>query len=229
MMSKPIRVLLPAIALFAVVFAAACGTVATPVVTARPSVTGTAVSDAATETPAATAEPTEEVTEAPAATVEPTEEATEAPAVTAETTEEVTEAPAATVEPTEEATEASAGGAGTGDDEEVTGDPEAGEVVFTTQFTTASGMWMCSQCHSVTPDELRLIGPGLWIVAERGETRVEGETAVEYIRNSILHPNDFIAPGDPAFPPGLMPQNYEEVLTEEQLNDLIAYLLTLHE
>ena len=201
MMSKPIRVLLPAIALFAVVFAAACGTVATPVVTARPSVTGTAVSDAATETPAATAEPTEEVTEAPAATVEPTEEATEA----------------------------SAGGAGTGDDEEVTGDPEAGEVVFTTQFTTASGMWMCSQCHSVTPDELRLIGPGLWIVAERGETRVEGETAVEYIRNSILHPNDFIAPGDPAFPPGLMPQNYEEVLTEEQLNDLIAYLLTLHE
>lgn len=226
MMSKPIRVLLPALALLAVVFAAACGTVATPFVTARPPATGTAVADATT--PEATAEPTEEVTEVATATADPTEEVTEAPTATAEPTEEATEAPTATAEPTEEATEAATEDAGI-TEEEVTGDPEAGAEIFTTQFTTASGIWMCSQCHSNTPDELRLIGPGLWNVAVRAETRVEGQTAVEYIRNSILHPNDFIAPGDPAFPPGLMPQDYEEVLTEEQINDLIAYLLTLHD
>jgi cytochrome c2 len=47
---------------------------------------------------------------------------------------------------------------------------------------------------------------------------------IAYIRTSILHPNDFIVPGYPA---DLMPQNYAEILTDEEVNDLVAYLLTL--
>lgn len=105
------------------------------------------------------------------------------------------------------------------------GDPARGQVSFTTQHTTAQGPWMCAQCHSTGTD--RLIGPGMAGIAERAATRVEGQSAIDYIRNSILHPNDYIVQGEPAYPSGLMPQNYAEVLPEQELNDLIAYLLTL--
>ncbi|MBZ0298410.1 MAG: c-type cytochrome [Anaerolineae bacterium] len=47
---------------------------------------------------------------------------------------------------------------------------------------------------------------------------------VEYLRTSILDPNAFIVPG---FPDNLMPKNFGEIFTEDEINDLIAYLLTL--
>jgi cytochrome c2 len=109
------------------------------------------------------------------------------------------------------------------------GDPEAGRVIYNQTYVTSSGGWACSLCHSVTPNEQRLIGPGLWNIAVRGETRVEGQNAYEYIHTSIVAPNDYIVPADAGgpYPPGLMPQNYAEVLTEQELEDVIAYLFTL--
>lgn len=58
---------------------------------------------------------------------------------------------------------------------------------------------------------------------------VDGEDAYQYIVHSITRPNDFIAPADSggAYPAGLMPQNYAQVFSEQQINDLAAYLLTL--
>jgi hypothetical protein len=47
---------------------------------------------------------------------------------------------------------------------------------------------------------------------------------IEYIRTSILHPSAYVVLG---FPDNLMPQTYGEVFSETELNDLIAYLLTL--
>ena len=47
---------------------------------------------------------------------------------------------------------------------------------------------------------------------------------LQYIRISILHPNEFIVEG---FPENLMPAIYSEIFSEEEVNDLIAYLLTL--
>lgn len=47
---------------------------------------------------------------------------------------------------------------------------------------------------------------------------------VEYIRTSILDPSAFVVP---SFPDNLMPKNYAEIFTEDEINDLIAYLLTL--
>jgi len=47
---------------------------------------------------------------------------------------------------------------------------------------------------------------------------------VEYFRTSILDPSAFVVPG---FPDNLMPKTYEDVFTEDEINDLIAYLLTL--
>ncbi len=109
------------------------------------------------------------------------------------------------------------------------GNPEAGRVVFNQTYVTSSGGWACSLCHSVSPDGLRLIGPGLWNIAITGETRVAGQNAYDYIHTSIVAPNEYIVPADAGgpYPPGLMPQNYAEVLSEQELEDVIAYLFTL--
>jgi cytochrome c2 len=47
---------------------------------------------------------------------------------------------------------------------------------------------------------------------------------VAYIRESILDPSAFLVPG---FPDNLMPKTYGELFTPDEINDLIAYLLTL--
>lgn len=230
MTGKSIRMVLPALALVTLL-AAACGTVATPEWAAEAQETRAAlVSTADFMTASApTATPTPEPTATPVPPTEtplPTATPTVAPATA---TPESTATP---LPPTEEATAEVAASGGSSEEAVAAaleaGDPEAGQVVFNAPHETAVGVWMCGQCHSVTPDELRLIGPGLWNVAERAETRVEGQNAVEYLHNSILHPNDYIVQGEPAYPEGLMPQNYADVLTEQEVNDLVAYLLTLH-
>lgn len=214
---KPIRVLLPVLALCAAAAASACGTVATPEWAAEAQSTQAALlvtSEHLTEI-APTFTPTTPPTATPVpptATPVPTEVPTEVP------TDVPTEPP--TLAPTVEAA---------GDDVEITGNAENGQVVFTTQHTTASGVWSCAQCHSVSADEARIIGPGLWNIKLHAETRVEGQSAYDYIHESIVNPNAFIAPGDPAYPANLMPQNWGEVLTPEELDDLIAYLYTLND
>lgn len=110
-------------------------------------------------------------------------------------------------------------------------DASAGQTIFNNTFTMPSGQpWACSSCHSVTPDEARLIGPGLWNLANRAGERVPGEDQLTYIYDSIRHPNQFIVPPDASgapYPPNLMPDGYAEVLTEADFANLIAYLLTL--
>lgn len=216
MPGKSIRILLPVLALCAAAAASACGTVATPEWAAEAQGTQAALlvtSEHLTEI-APTATPTTPPTATP---VPPTATATTAP------TEVPTEPP--TAMPTFETTpEAAAGG-----DVEITGNAENGQVVFTTMHNTGAATWACATCHSITPDGLRGIGPGLWNIPLHAETRVEGQSAYDYIHESIVDPNAFIAPGDPPYPANLMPQNWEEVLTPEELNDLIAYLYTLHD
>ncbi|MCA9018453.1 MAG: hypothetical protein KDA77_24240, partial [Planctomycetaceae bacterium] len=57
------------------------------------------------------------------------------------------------------------------------------------------------------------------------EMMMQKETdPVEYIRTSIVDPNAYVAPG---FPDNLMPKNFSDIFTDEDINDLIAYLLTL--
>ncbi len=108
---------------------------------------------------------------------------------------------------------------------ELPGDPALGQILFNAQHTTAQGVWMCSQCHAI--DGNRLIGPGLGGLAERAATRVAGQSAIDYIHESIVNPQAYIVPGDPVYPENLMPQNYGEIFSEEDLNNLIAYLLSL--
>jgi mono/diheme cytochrome c family protein len=93
---------------------------------------------------------------------------------------------------------------------------ERGKARFFDSATT------CILCHAIE-GQGGTRGPDLSDVATRAETRVEGLAAEEYIRQSILDPQAYIVAGyDPLMPPGLI-----KVIGEENLDDLVAYLLTL--
>ncbi len=79
----------------------------------------------------------------------------------------------------------------------------------------------CVTCHSVE-EGVQLVGPSLAGIATRGAERVSGMSAEDYIRQSITDPTAYTVEG---FPEGLMPA-YSD-LTPEQIDALVAYLMTL--
>lgn len=100
-------------------------------------------------------------------------------------------------------------------------DVAAGKELFaSTVIGTQAG---CITCHSLTPDEV-IVGPSMAGIASRAGSRVSGQSAEEYLRESILNPDAYLVEG---FPAGTMPQVWGEELSDEQVNQLIAYLMTL--
>lgn len=81
----------------------------------------------------------------------------------------------------------------------------------------------CMACH-LLDTTANATGPNLYGLAERAGSRVSGSSAEEYVRQSILHPNDYIVDG---FSANFMYQNYAVDLTDEDVDALIAYVLTL--
>lgn len=100
--------------------------------------------------------------------------------------------------------------------------PEAPVLDATQQFGQSIYKLRCAQCHALTPDTI-VIGPSLAGIASRAGTRMEGYTAEEYIETSILNPQKYVVDG---FKP-TMPTNFAKELTSEELNAVIAYLMTL--
>jgi mono/diheme cytochrome c family protein len=80
----------------------------------------------------------------------------------------------------------------------------------------------CSTCHSTSEDTI-IVGPSLAGVATRAETRVPGQDGYTYLLTSILNPEDYLVAGFEA----LMPVTFGRTLTGEELDAVIAYLLTL--
>jgi len=80
----------------------------------------------------------------------------------------------------------------------------------------------CSACHSATSDTV-LVGPSLHNIADWGDEMVAGLDAYDYTKESILDPSAYITEGFQ----DLMPKTYEGTLSDEQINAVIQYLLTL--
>jgi mono/diheme cytochrome c family protein len=89
------------------------------------------------------------------------------------------------------------------------GDPVAGEALFATN---------CSACHG----EEDGAGPARTGMGERAAIGVEGLSAEEYLHQAIVDPGAHIVEGFS----NIMPKAYGDQLTEQELSDLIAYLLT---
>jgi cytochrome c2 len=96
------------------------------------------------------------------------------------------------------------------------GDPARGQALF-------QGVALCSSCHDVA-NGVTIVGPSLKGVASRAGSREPGKSAADYIHESIVSPNAFIVPGFSGY---IMPQTFAQTLTPQQIDDLVAYLLTL--
>ena len=93
---------------------------------------------------------------------------------------------------------------------------------------TATG---CNSCHITTglPEvDAAMLGPDQTNLGAIAATRREGYTAEEYLRESILEPSAFIVEECPL---GqclqVMPESYGDQLSEEEIDAIVAYLLSL--
>lgn len=222
-----IKKLLPVLLVIIALVAAACGSVATPaweggaeIVSEANAAEGIEVAQLATEEAAEPTEipPTQEPTTAPTSTATPIPSPTPIPSTATFTPIPPTGAPTAVPTQPDVAAPSDAGSSSAA--ASGTGNAAAGEQLF----VAGNGMAApCSSCHMPNSD-MTLVGPGMLGLGQRAGSRVPGQSAEEYLHNSILHPNDFIVQG---FAAGLMPQNYVDTLSEAEINDLVAYLLTL--
>jgi cytochrome c oxidase subunit 2 len=81
----------------------------------------------------------------------------------------------------------------------------------------------CGACHTLAAAGTNAaIGPSLDGLAARAGEQVAGEAAEAYVQRSILEPDAFIVP---TFQPGIMPKNFGDWLTPEQIQALVAFLL----
>jgi mono/diheme cytochrome c family protein len=95
---------------------------------------------------------------------------------------------------------------GTTTAEEPAGDAAAGRAVFEGQG--------CGSCHTFAPaGATGTVGPNL-------DEVLAGKDAA-FINESIVEPNAEVASG---FSAGVMPQNYRDQLSQQQLDDLVAFL-----
>lgn len=84
----------------------------------------------------------------------------------------------------------------------------------------------CVGCHNLdqpqTADNRGPVGPNMGNLPENAAVRVPGEDAQTYVHTSIVNPNAHLSDN---YAGGLMPQNFTEKMSEEEINALVAWLL----
>lgn len=95
---------------------------------------------------------------------------------------------------------------------------------LTTQETLGKTVFQqnCASCHSNVADQI-IVGPSLFGVGQRAAGRVPGQDAQTYLLTSIMNPGTYVVEGFD----DLMPQSFAKSLTGEEIDAVIAYLLTL--
>ncbi len=101
------------------------------------------------------------------------------------------------------------------------GDAERGHQIFTKGLNESPP---CTSCHMAADVNFGFsLGPNLVGIAQRAATRVEGLDAAAYIHQSILDPHSYVVAGyrDIMYP------DYSKYFDEQDLTDLMAFLMTL--
>jgi len=119
------------------------------------------------------------------------------------------------------------GGGGEGETNSGTGgeagNVERGEKLFSQTVIGSHAAPGCRTCHSLE-EGITIVGPSMAGIASRAGQEVSGQSAEEYLHQSIVEPDAHVVEG---FPAGVMYQKYEEDLSAQEIDDLVAYLLTL--
>jgi mono/diheme cytochrome c family protein len=80
----------------------------------------------------------------------------------------------------------------------------------------------CGACHSILADTV-IVGPSLHGIAARADTQNPKQDGRTYLYTAILKPGDFLVDGYD----NLMPATFGKQLTGEELDAVVAYLMTL--
>ena len=107
--------------------------------------------------------------------------------------------------------------------ESTVGNAANGEELYKKTVIGSASAPGCITCHSLEA-EVTLIGPSHATIGAEADGRVTGLTAEEYLRQSILDPNANVTEG---FVAGVMYPNYGNELTEQEITDLVVFMLTL--
>lgn len=100
--------------------------------------------------------------------------------------------------------------------------PVAGNAANGPQIFAAKG---CVACHAIAslPNAKGNIGPALDGIGVTAATRVSGLDAEAYLRQSIEAPEAYLVEGYQ----NLMSKGLKDQMSEQEYNDLIAYLVSL--
>lgn len=100
------------------------------------------------------------------------------------------------------------------------GNVEIGQEIYE---TGGSSNVPCLACHTL--DGTAMVGPSFQGIADIAAERVEGVSAEAYLRQSVVNPGAYVVEGYS----NSMNQDYGALLTDEEINHVVAYLLTLSE
>jgi mono/diheme cytochrome c family protein len=80
----------------------------------------------------------------------------------------------------------------------------------------------CGGCHTIEGLSAGTVGPNQTNVGSVAETRIPGMSAEDYIYESIMDPSAYLVEG---YPDNVMLKNYGELISTDELADLVAFLL----
>ena len=94
-----------------------------------------------------------------------------------------------------------------------------GDQVTTADFNAGMQIYLeqCASCHGAQEG----VGPSLAAMKDVAATRVEGQSAEEYLRESILNPSAYIVPGYE----DLMPKTFGEQLGANDIDSLVKFIM----
>lgn len=82
----------------------------------------------------------------------------------------------------------------------------------------------CVGCHVLDPAQT-MTGPTWHNIGDTAITRVPGQSPAEYLYQSITATNAYVVPNYPA---NIMPANFNDTMSQEQIATMVAYLLAQH-